>query len=189
MKKIFFITILSLFLFSNCEDRHKQYFWNEFPKELVLSYFPYEQNERIAFVSENGNTISFLIQKNEIFNEYMSAAKKDIELRGERFMVDVKGYNTNNFLFSSMARIIQRHTLVFDAGIRTPNAEFDSYIRVFEDVDEDYMPLDPNYIFSCLTDTINLHDKNGVDNAKIVRNKGLIFFIDTNGIKWHLKEE
>ncbi|MDR0830826.1 MAG: hypothetical protein LBN95_12080 [Prevotellaceae bacterium] len=187
MKKTDLLIIFALVLFG-CENRYETRIWNQFPKEQFKNYFPYDLGTTIKFVSENNEIIEFPIKTNSFQYDPVIAAM-DKKLRGECAVITI--LDSENVLTPTLfisAYIRNRHTLLIGFDITLPSERFRCQFVAFEEVDEENMPLDPNHIFTYLTDTVVMHNRNFEDVAYLVAGKGLVSFVDKDGVEWRAAE-
>jgi hypothetical protein len=187
MKKKYLLILLLLVLFG-CDNRYETRKWSKFPDERFKNYFPYNIGETVKFVSENNEQIEFSIKINT-FQYEPNILTIDKKLRGELAVINI--FDNENVLaptFFIYAYIRNRHTLLIGFDIALPSEIFGCQSVAYEDVDEENIPLDPNHIFTYLTDTIIMHNRNFEDAAILVAGKGLVSFVDKDGVKWETAE-
>lgn len=175
------LLLIVIICFSSCND----YIWDrtDFPFELVESYYPYNLNETIEFVSSTQDTTELLVttfgtsyetiegHSESSGSEYyslnlvFSGFIKDICLNIE---VDNRYYYELAFLYDS--QLLSSYSLSVNAGTTL--------------VDEN-----ANYIFTQLPDTLIMKNSNDIQQCEIVKNVGITWFIDADNIKWTLVQE
>jgi hypothetical protein len=179
-----------LLVLGGCGNRHKNYQWDKFPQERLNSYFPYIEEENIKFVSENNDTIKFLIKINRFTYMPLVVGKEEYKKEcgeiAETIVLDNEEPDAANFRL--LVGTTNRHTIIFNVVINLPNGWLLTSFQQYEEYDENYMPLDGNHIFTYLTDTITLCNSQRTDVAYLVTGKGLVSFVDKDGVEWRAVE-
>jgi hypothetical protein len=189
--------ILFILLFTvGCEKRISDsdiFLWNKFPSEKFFSYSDnLKLNSITQFVSENNQSIQLSIDYCDSTNLFLHVAPDLTAHRvstGEWFSFNIyDGISMTNWTFNLFAEAYNRYFLLFQLQINLPDVKLNAQFYRELPYDENYMPYNSDEMATYLTDTINMYNKQGEYVAKLVAGKGLVSFIDTNGVKWNVVE-
>ncbi|MDR0830888.1 MAG: hypothetical protein LBN95_12395 [Prevotellaceae bacterium] len=180
--------------------------WDTVPEQLIKSYFPADSGENITYVSENGKSITFNVyDKRYNYSPcivFEATGGENNETQEFRFPESIEVSIRSDTKESSSTtlhmglHIINRTTLVVGGGCDYQKDGNNKYAICRYDVQLETkpnsdMPKEPNKIFEYLTDSLYLTNflkpELGV-NFLMVRNVGVVWFIDDEGVKWTLQE-
>lgn len=182
----------------SCENhigKREEIVWKRFPYERFFSYSSSSIStiQKLSFVSENNDYLEIPINYKDSFNRYVWASTiiEGYGFRGstgEVFYSNIASLDIyNNAKFGLNGEVYNRYFLGFWFEIKEDNVQQSAKFSVTVPYDSEYMPYNPDSIATYLSDTISLYDERGKDVVKLVAGKGIVSFIDKQGIKWQIR--
>lgn len=200
MKKHFVpLPIISLFIFSACEQNTPEYelteeerkmFDTPFPQEQCLSYWNAAQGDILVYTSETDEVLNFYVStKTSGYTPYVAYTEEQYE-NGEVSENEGREY----FSFNATMQAQEDRTMTLTVSNQcSMRKSLNIMYRLINDnaSQRGSMQVQTNQctndIFSVLTDTIQLLERaNGETTGMLVRDKGLIWFTDADGMRWTL---
>jgi hypothetical protein len=186
MKKINIIIIILLSIFCiNCRQTNCP----AFPPEL--NYFPYYDGQELKFTDSHNNIQSFVISNRESSEEF--SFDHNCKCVCEAYSSFKTNENQDSLRLECNLNISGGRYDNIMASSAILNCRFQFSSRYHDNLSEELLmdkQIPYHELSKYLNDTIFLEEKNGkiVNNAIIVKNKGLVSYTTLDGEEWKLVE-
>ena len=175
--------------------------WNPMPHERIKSYFPLKDGTNVMYMSEKKvkefRCVLTKYNYNNTFGENYFIISKRLPYENCNVYVKLQRIK-DGLLLDEMEYGINiydnRTRMKVSYDYNYPKVKKGNFIREFEqDKTKDMgigWPKNPNEFIDYLTDTIVLTQSNDPEKTMgmLVAGKGLVWFTDSDGIRWTLKE-
>lgn len=182
--------------------------WQPMPQDRVKAYIPFNDGDKALYISDNGDSLVLMFDHYQFVyrNTFCDIIRPGSEALpyesiGVSIMFSNRDEKINGYIsFYMCQRVFLAAFFHFtDSDVAGDSdgiaADFREELANDESLDQGAgWPRYPNEFVEHLTDTIVL--KNGYNPtgpetetyALLVSGRGIIWFVDSNGVKWHLQD-
>ena len=184
MKTRYLLIALCAILFCSCDQ---YYVPDDFPKKDFYSYAPYQEGDTIFFVNPENDTLTYIVQT---AHELYIRGKTNCDCGKEQVYKHIEFLNTEKIVDGAEEVVylsldcIDRSIFVVELGLYNLRTTYAFYNVDYSQTEDIWAKsFDETKIFKEFTDTITM-SSNDKPTAQIKKNEGILWFVDSEGIKW-----